>query len=82
MSCRGLRSLRSLACSCLSPPDSDALACVGLADVIAEDDAGRHEEPIELGRFHAVGLTEYAMPGAAVEHDVEVFYEALVRFRG
>ncbi len=66
------------------PPDSDALACLQLADVLAEDlDAGEHIEPIELGRSHAVGLTEYVLNvGAAAEHDMPAFYEALIRFRG
>ena len=65
-------------------PDADALACLGLADVLAEDlDAGEHPEPIELGRSHAIGLTEYVLTtGAAAEHGMEKFYDALVRFRG
>jgi hypothetical protein len=37
------------------PYDSDALACLRLPDVLAEDlESGQHEEPIELGRSHAV----------------------------
>jgi hypothetical protein len=60
-------------------PDSDALACLHLA----EDLAGEREEPIELGRSHAVGLTEYVLtPVAAAEHDIQALHDALIRFRG
>jgi len=46
-------------------------------------EAGRHPEPIELGRSHAVGLTEYVLTGvAAAEHGLDTFYEGLIRFRG
>jgi hypothetical protein len=66
------------------PRDSDALACLQLADVLVEDlDAGEHIEPIELGRSRAAGLTECVLNvGAAAEHDMPAFYEALIRFRG
>jgi hypothetical protein len=64
--------------------DPDAIACLQLADVIREDlETGEHVEPIELGRSHAVGLTEYVLTaGAAAEHEMEEFYESLIRFRG
>jgi hypothetical protein len=46
-------------------------------------DGGVHEEPIELGLSHAVELTEYVLtPVAASEHELDAFYEALIRFRG
>jgi hypothetical protein len=52
--------------------------------VLAEDlHAGQHEEPIELGLSHAVGLTEYVLTaGAAAERDMDKLYEAVIRFRG
>ena len=64
--------------------DPDAVACLQLADVLREDlEAGAHLEPIELGRSHAVGLTEHVLTrAAAVEHDMDGFYEGLIRFRG
>ena len=64
--------------------DSDANACLQLADVLREDlEAGEHPDPIELGRSHAVGLTEYVLTAsAAAEHDIRGLYESLVRFRG
>ena len=64
--------------------DADAVACLGLADVLREDlESGRHPEPIYLGRSHAVGLTEHVLTrAAAVEHDLDGFYEGLIRFRG
>jgi hypothetical protein len=64
--------------------DPDAIACLQLAEVIHGDlEAGEHPEPIELGRSHAVGLTEYALTaGAAAEHDMRGFYDSLIRFRG
>ena len=64
--------------------DSDANACLQLADVIREDfEAGEHPAPIELGRSHAVGLTEYVLTAAAAaEHDLAGLYEGLVVFRG
>jgi hypothetical protein len=46
-------------------------------------EAGEQPEPIELGRAHPVGLTEYVLTAAAAaEHDMDGLYESLIRFRG
>jgi hypothetical protein len=46
--------------------DLDARASLGLAEALREDlEAGQHPEPIELGRSHAVGLTEYVLTAGA-----------------
>jgi hypothetical protein len=57
---------------------------LAVADVLAEDlNAGDHEEPIELGRSQAVGLTEYVLSrAAAAEHEMDALYNALILFRG
>ena len=64
--------------------DPDAIACLQLAEVIRGDlKAGEHPQPIELGRSHAVGLTEYALTAVvAAEHGMDSFYDTLVLFRG
>jgi hypothetical protein len=60
-------------------PDAEAVACLQLAEELV----GEHDEPIELGRSHAVGLTEYVLgPVAAAEHDLGALRDALIRFRG
>ncbi len=66
------------------PLDTDAMACLQLADVLADDlERGDSPEPIELGHSHARGLTEHVLGlGAAQEHELEAFYAALLRFRG
>jgi hypothetical protein len=65
------------------PRDASSVACLQLADVLADDlDASSSPEPIELGRTHAVGLTEHVLvPSVVEEHGIRALYEALIRLR-
>ncbi len=64
------------------PLDADALACLQLADMLADDLAqGVPTEPIELSQSDARGLTGHVLGlVAAQEHGIESFYDALLRF--
>ena len=65
------------------PLDAEALACLQLADVLADDlERGESPEPVELGRAHALGLTEHVLSQSAVqEHGIAALYGALLRLR-
>lgn len=65
------------------PVDADALPCLQLADMLANDLHHGASEPIELGPSHVRGLTEHVLGGSAEEfkHEMQALYVALLRFR-
>ena len=63
------------------PRDMDALACLQLADMLAEEHPGRRLEPIELTLLQARGLLEYVLePSIVQEHKMQEFSSALWKF--
>jgi hypothetical protein len=64
------------------PRDADALACLQLADTMADRERYRSFEPIELDRSHARGLTEHVLsPGTAQQYELQELYDALLGLR-
>jgi hypothetical protein len=64
------------------PLDSDALRCLQLADVLAEElDQGHSPEPVEVGLPQARVLTDYVLTTSVMRTDeLRAFFDALVHF--
>ena len=63
------------------PRDIDAVACLQLADMLADEHPGRRLEPIALTLPQARGLTAHVLsPSIAQERGLQTFYDVLRQF--